>query len=258
MKIALIQMEVLAKQRAQNIKHGLELLEKVQVTADVAILPEVWTTGYSLGKLSEQAETMEGEVVKQLSKIARTKKIYIVAGSMAMNFEGKYYNTSLVFDKTGEILAKYSKIHLFSLFAEEQIFTAGSARKVMDIAGITSGVAICYDIRFPELIRAMAVDGAKVIYLPAEWPAVRGDAWELMVRANAAINQVYICAVNCVGEFKGEKFYGNSMIVSPLGEILQRGTAQEEIIYGELDITQVDKVRAGMSVLKDLRTDLYG
>lgn len=257
MKIALIQMNILSKQREQNIKHGLELLEQVQAGVEVAVLPEVWTTGYSLGKLSEQAETLTGELVMQLSTLARSKNMYIVAGSIAMNMAGKYFNTTLVFDKNGDIIGRYNKIHLFSLFAEEKIFAPGQERTVVDIAGVKSGLAICYDIRFPELIRAMALDGAKIIYLPAEWPAVRGEAWELMVRASAAINQVYICAVNCVGEFKGEKFYGHSMLVSPLGEIVKIAAAEEAIIYSEIDLKQVDAVRVKMSVLQDLRQDMY-
>ena len=88
-----------------------------------------------------------------------------------MNMAGKYFNTTLVFDKNGDIIGRYNKIHLFSLFAEEKIFVPGQERTVVDIAGVKSGLAICYDIRFPELIRAMALDGAKIIYLHAEWPA---------------------------------------------------------------------------------------
>lgn len=257
MKIAIIQMEVLAKERAQNIKHGLELLEQVQEGVEVAVLPEVWSTGYSLGKLAEQAENLSSELVQQLAAIAKRKNIYIVAGSLPMKIGKRFFNTSLVFNGQGELVGKYSKIHLFSLFSEEKLFAAGQERVVVDIAKVKSGLAICYDIRFPELIRAMALDGAKIIYLPAEWPAVRGEAWELMVRANAAINQVYICAVNCVGEFKGEEFYGHSMLVSPLGEILAVAGLKEEILYVEADLDLVESVRAKMSVLQDLRKDMY-
>lgn len=257
MKVALIQMKVVEKNKEANVRHGLDLLRGIDRAVDVAILPEMWTTGYSIGRLSEQAEKLDGDVAKQVAAIAKEKNMYIVAGSMASEIGDKFYNTTLVFSPAGELLDSYSKVHLFSLFNEQDIVSAGSERKVLDIAGIPSGLAICYDLRFPEFARAMALDGAKVLFLPAEWPSVRGYAWELLNKASAAFNQLYICAVNCAGEFKGQEFYGHSMVVSPMGEVLAVAGKGEEILYVDFDVAAVDKARASMSMLQDLRWDLY-
>lgn len=257
MKVALVQMKVVEKNKTANIAHGLQMLRSIDRKVDVAILPEMWTTGYSIGKLSEQAECIDGDVAKQVAQIAIEKNMYIVAGSMATELDGKFYNTTLVFSPQGELLDKYSKVHLFSLFNEQDIVSAGSERKVLEIAGVPSGLAICYDLRFPEFARAMALDGAKILYLPAEWPTVRGYAWELLNKASAAFNQMFVCAVNCAGEFKGQEFYGHSMVVSPLGEVIAMAGTEEEILYVEFDVNAVDKARTSMSMLQDLRWDLY-
>ena len=257
MKIALVQMSVAEKDKQINVRHGLDLLNSVDDNTDVAVLPEVWTTGYSLGRLERDAETMDSELLKMISEIAKRKRLNIIAGSIALNIDGKISNTSLVFDKEGKLKDYYSKVHLFSLFNEQSLFAAGNKRTVLDIAGVRSGVAICYDIRFPEFVRAMVKDGAKILYLPAEWPSVRGAAWELMIRANAAISQIYVCAVNCVGSFKGQEFYGHSMLVNPMGEIVAMAGSKEEIVYVQPDMQLVDDVRSHMSVMQDLRSDLY-
>lgn len=257
MKVALVQMKVVERDKEANVKHGLELLSSINQAVDVAILPEMWTTGYSIGKLSEQAEKIDGDVAKQVAMLAKAKNMYIVAGSMATDIEGKFYNTTLVFSPKGELIDTYSKVHLFSLFNEQDIVSAGNERKVVDIAGVPAGLAICYDLRFPEFARGMALDGAKILYLPAEWPSVRGYAWELLSKASAAFNQMYVCAVNCAGEFKGQEFYGHSMVVSPMGEVIAMAGTQEEILYVEFDIAAVDKARATMSMLQDLRWDVY-
>ncbi len=257
MKIALIQMSVVEKNKNKNIEHGLELLRSVQVGTEVAVLPEMWTTGYSIGRLHEQAERMDGTVVEELRSIAIVQNMYIVAGSMAMEKNGRFYNTSLIISPQGGMVGSYDKIHLFSLYNEQAMFTAGAGRMVAEVAGVPSGVAICYDVRFPELGRALAQDGAKIVYIPAEWPEVRGYAWELAVKSFAMSNQVFVCAVNCVGTFKGKEFYGHSMLVSPWGVPVVQGGTAEEILYVDVDIAEVDAVRAELSMLQDVRWDMY-
>ena len=258
MKIALIQMEVIEKNKQQNVQHGLDLLRSVREGTNVAVLPEMWTTGYSIGKLSEQAEYMNGELAQELARIAAQKNMYIVAGSMATYGDNGFYNTTMVFSPQQGLLDTYSKIHLFSLFNEQNMVNAGKERKVLDIAGVSSGLAICYDMRFPELGRAMAQDGAKIVYIPAEWPTVRGYAWELAAKGFALFNQCFVCAVNCAGSFKGQEFYGHSMLVSPWGEVLAMAQgASEEIVYAQVDVDEVDNARSTMSMLKDVRWDLY-
>ncbi len=258
LRVALIQMKVEEKNRQLNIEHGLELLRQVAGKADVAVLPEVWTTGYSLGNLAKEAENFESDLVKELSDLAKTGKLTIVAGSMPFcRPDGKVYNTTLVYGKDGSILADYDKIHMFGLYNEEKYFKAGNKRSEFSLDGWSCGLSICYDLRFPELFRAMALNGVQIVYLPAQWPTVRGAAWRLLVQARAMESQIYVCAVNSVGMFKREPFFGHSMVVGPDGNIIAEAGDEDEIVYVDIQAESVAKVRSAMSVLTDVRRELY-
>lgn len=258
MRLALIQMNVVEKNKTANVKHGLELLNSVEKSTDVAVLPEVWTTGYSLGALSKEAERLDGDLVKELSKLAKAKQLGIVAGSFALRKEdGKIYNTTLAFDNMGNLIADYDKIHMFSLYKEQKFFAYGNKKTLIELVNMKAGFSICYDLRFPELFRSMALDGAQIVYLPAEWPAPRGADWQLLVRARAVENQMYMCAVNCVGKFKDMPFYGHSLLVAPDGEVVVEGSGEEEVLYANVQIDLVDSIRSKMNVLKDVRKELY-
>ena len=255
MKIALLQMDIQERNKDENVKHGLELLAQAAVGQDVVVMPEIWTTGYSLGHIEQDAETMEGPVIAAIKTIARENKCNIVAGSMPMKIEGKIYNTSVVIDRNGAILDYYSKFHLFGLFHEERFFAPGKHLATYQLDGIECSNTICYDLRFPEMFRHLALAGAKMIFIPAEWPTPRGDVWKLLVQARAIENHIFICAVNCTGFFKGEPFYGNSMIVSPTGKIIVEGDEKEAILYGDIDLEDIKRVRNRINVLNDVREE---
>ena len=146
---------------------------------------------------------------------------------------------------------------MFSLYNEQKFFKAGNKRVTFNMDDVTCGLSICYDLRFPELFRAMALDGASVIFLPAQWPVVRGDVWRLLLQARAVENQFYMCGVNCVGEFKNDKFYGHSMLIAPNGAIITEGEETEAIIYSQIDTQLVDSSRSALSVLKDVRREFF-
>ncbi|MGL5206658.1 MAG: carbon-nitrogen family hydrolase [Acidaminococcaceae bacterium] len=257
MKISLVQMKIQEKNKEANVKHGLELLQEAVVGQDVAILPEIWTTGYSLGRLEQEAEEIDGPVVKNLQKIAKDSNCAVVAGSLPLLLDGKVHNTSVVINKKGEIIYLYSKMHLFGMFKEERFFAAGNTYEPFVLDGVACGASICYDLRFPELYRRLALKGAKVIFVPAEWPEVRGDVWRLLLQARAVENQTYICGINCVGSFKDDTFYGHSMIVAPNGKILVEGGSDEEILRAEIDLDLIDKLRRKLNALDDVRTEIF-
>ncbi len=258
MRLALVQMEIAEKNRALNISHGLELLREAAGQADVAVLPEVWTTGYSLGALHREAENASSALLGDIAAIARENNTTIVAGSMPFKRQDeKTYNTMLVYGKDGGRIAEYDKVHMFGLYNEEKYFKAGSRRVQFELDGMKAGAAICYDLRFPELFRAMALEGTEMVFLPAEWPASRGDAWRLLVQARAVESQLYMCAVNCVGRFRQDVFYGHSMLVAPDGTIVAEGNEKEEIIYADVKPELVASVRGSMSVLTDVRSEVY-
>ena len=211
MKIALLQLEVLEKNKAANVAHGLQLAAEAAQKHDLLVLPEVWTTGYSLGHLEQEAETPASPVLAQLAELARSEQCAILAGSVPMRHaNGKVYNTSAAINKNGEIVNLYDKVHLFGLFHEEDFFAPGNNFQAFTLDGLCCGSTICYDLRFPELFRHLALQGAQLIFCPAEWPEARGDIWRLLAQARAAENHIFVVAVNCAGSFKGAPFYGHS------------------------------------------------
>lgn len=256
MKIGLLQLAVLEKNKAANVAHGLELLRQHAVDHDLLVMPEVWTTGYSLGHLKEEAEPVDSPVLKEICEIAAVNQCAILAGSVPMAREGKVYNTSVAIDKAGKLVNMYDKVHLFGLFHEEKFFAPGNNFKAFELDGVTCGSTICYDLRFPELFRHLALQGARIIFCPAEWPEARVDIWRLLPQARAAENHTYVIAVNCSGYFKGAPFGGHSMVVAPTGKILAEAGTGEEFVSCEIDLELVDKVRAQLNALADVRKEL--
>ena len=257
MKIALVQMRIEERNKAANVEHGIELLQKAVVGQDVVIMPEIWTTGYSLGRLEKEAEELDGPVVKKIQEIARTSNCAIIPGSVPLMLNGKVHNTSIVINKKGEIIYLYSKMHLFGMFHEERFFEAGDTYEPFMLGDVACGASICYDLRFPELYRRLAIKGAQVIFVPAEWPEARGDVWRLLLQARAMENQTYICGINCVGTFKEDTFYGHSMIVAPNGKIVVEGGSQEEILRAEIELDLIGKMRKKLNALEDVRQELF-
>ena len=256
MKIALVQMEILEKNREANIRHGLELVRQAAVSHDLLVLPEIWTTGYSLSRLQQEAETVSSFLVMELCRIAADKHCCMLAGSVPMLREGKIYNTALAISRQGKLVHLYDKVHLFGLFREEDFFAPGDNFSTFDLDGICCGTTICYDLRFPELYRHLALQGAEIIFCPAEWPEARGDVWRLLAQARAAENHIFMVAVNCAGSFKKAPFYGHSMVIAPSGKIIAEAGSGEEILSCELDLTEIKRVRARLNALADVRKEL--
>ena len=258
MRIALVQMKVEERNNKRNKEHGIELLNAVDEKTDIAVLPEIWTTGYSLGNLYKECETKDSSLIKELSNIAVKKQLTIVAGSVPLKREDeKIYNSTLVFNKQGDIIAEYDKLHMFTFYNEDKFFQSGTRRIHFNVEELSCALSICYDIRFPEFYRTLALEGAQIVFVPAEWPEIRSDAWNLLLKARAVENQMYICAVNASGKFKRDDFYGHSMLIDPYGEILVEAGKEETIVYGVVDKQNVVKARQSMPVLNDVRRESY-
>jgi len=256
MKIALIQMLIKEHSCKENTEHGLALLKKAAPGCDIAVLPEIWTTGYSLGHLDSEAEEMGSGLIQKIQAIAKDASCAILAGSIPIRVEGKVYNLSVAVDKDGKIVATYGKAHLFGMFHEERFFAPGMDFEVFDLAGVKCGSTICYDLRFPELYRYLATKGAKIIFCPAEWPSARGYAFDLLSRARALENHVFIAAVNCAGSTKGQPFYGHSKLIAPNGSVIAEASDQEDILIAEADLTEIDKANGYLDVLSDVRLSI--
>ncbi|WP_199614874.1 carbon-nitrogen family hydrolase [Paenibacillus alkalitolerans] len=262
MLVSLIQMDIAVGEPETNRKRALRLMAEAVnagTKPDVIVLPELWNTGYALEKIGEIADR-DGEPTKRIfSEFARNHKVNVVAGSVAVSMpDGKGVgNTMYVFDREGRLTADYSKLHLFRLMDEEKYLAAGGRLGSFELEGVPAGMMICYDIRFPELSRKLALDGAKVLFVPAEWPKPRLHHWRTLLMARAIENQMYVVACNRVGESRGTEFFGHSMVISPWGEVLAEGGEQETILTAELDMDEVDRVRRTIPVFDDRRPEFY-
>lgn len=258
LSVVLLQMDIAFGKPEENRARVEKLLhEAIQKNPDVVVLPELWTTGYDLERLDEIAEGEQRETEKFLSNLAKQYHIHFVAGSIAKKCEKGIANTLIVFNRDGEKVFEYSKAHLFRLMDEEKYFVAGSKKGLFQLDEIDCGGLICYDIRFPEWIRAHVLAGVTILFIPAQWPSERIDHWQTLLRARAIENQCFIIACNRAGSDPNNTFGGHSLIIGPWGEILAEAGTEQEIIHAELDINQVQKIRNTIPIFEDRREELY-
>ncbi|WP_422660864.1 carbon-nitrogen family hydrolase [Paenibacillus sp. EC2-1] len=262
MNIALIQSYIEVGDPAANQKRIFDHMEKAMEAdpkPDILVLPEMWNTGYALDRIQEIADKEGRETRENLSSFARKHRVQIIGGSIAEKMDEQIYNTMYIFNRQGEQVAKYSKMHLFRLMDEEKHLQAGDEAVTFELEeGLIAGALICYDIRFPELARTLALEGAKVLFVPAEWPHPRLNHWRTLLIARAIENQMYVVACNRVGDSGETSFFGHSMIIDPWGEIVAEGGEEEAIITGNLDSSLTDSVRQRIPVFEDRRPSLYG
>ncbi|MEF3308175.1 carbon-nitrogen family hydrolase [Paenibacillus sp. GYB004] len=260
LKVAILQMDIAIGEPETNFAKLSELLEscvQAESKPDVIVFPEMWNTGYALDRIREIGDR-DGERTKAfISAFCRKHGVNIVAGSVAELDGDQVRNTIYAFDREGREAGEYSKIHLFRLMDEEKYLTAGDTLGKLELDGVPAGMMICYDIRFPELSRRLALDGVKVLFVPAEWPHPRLHHWRTLLTARAIENQMYVVACNRVGTSGTTSFFGHSMVIDPWGEILTEGDESEQILTADLDLTVVDKVRATIPVFADRRPELY-
>lgn len=259
-KIALIQSDIILGEPKKNRVKLEQLMEQAVsciVKPDLIVLPELWNTGYALQTIDKLADPEGGESRAWLSAFARRHGVYVVGGSVAEKRSGKVYNTMLVFNRLGQELGSYSKIHLFRLMEEEKHLTPGDQKVTFQLGGVTAGAVICYDIRFPELTRSLVLQGAKLLIVVAEWPHPRLHHWRTLLMARAIENQMYVLGCNRIGTSGNDTFFGHSMIIDPWGEIVAEGSEVEEIVTGSIDLSTVDEVRSRIPIFSDRRPSLY-
>ncbi|MEM6284411.1 MAG: carbon-nitrogen family hydrolase [Chloroflexota bacterium] len=222
----------------------------------LVLLPELWSTGYDWVNYRDLAVPVNGGMFSEMSTVAQKAKISVF-GSMLEKRANQFSNTGAFVAANGRTMGLYRKIHLFRLFNEDRYLQAGSSWLTMDLPWGATSTAICYDLRFPEMFRRMADEGAQLILLVAEWPLVRIEHWRTLIRARAIENQVFIAAVNACGETGDTVFGGHSMIVDPWGKIVVEGGEEPMVITGEIEMDAVREAREAMTILQDRRTDLY-
>jgi predicted amidohydrolase len=266
MRVALCQMR-----SGEDVETNIALAERLLCEAadggaDIAALPEVFTyLGSSAGR-TPAAEPVPGPTTDRLAAIARERGMWILGGSVIERDDGRIHNTSTLFDRDGELVSRYRKIHLFDVdlpgqppFRESATFTPGDELVTHETGVARVGLSICYDLRFPELYRGLVTMGAEVIFVPAQFQRETGtDHWEVLLRARAIEDQCFMVAPTQWGAYgapeKGRCSYGNSMAIDPWGRVLSRAPDEGDgVWFADLDLTELRRIRASLPALQHRR-----
>jgi len=237
-------------------------MEASTLGSKLLCLPEMATTGFDWNKNRKLLEGSK-DYLGQVAALAKEHNIAICGSFLEQTESGRPANTAYYFDSCGSIVAKYRKIHLFTLFQEDKHVEPGSQFVVADTSLGRTGFSICYDLRFPELFRRNAELGAVVQMLPAAFPHPRLEHWQILVRARAIENQCFLIAVNqCGTEGHGDKvgniqYFGHSMVVDPWGNLCAEADEAECLLTVEIDLELVSKTRKQLSAFDDRRPELF-
>ena len=217
----------------------------------------LWSTGYDLENASLYAAELNEGIFAETAVLARQHNLNIIGSCLSKLDDNKFGNTAIFVNHKGDILADYSKIHLFQLMAEHQFLAAGEKLTTVDTKWGSMGLAICYDLRFPEIFRQYALADSVLTFLPAEWPHPRLQHWRTLLRARAIENQMVMVACNRVGRSKDTDFCGHSCVVDPWGEVLVEGGEDEDLLLAEVDLERVTAVRQTIPIFQDRRPGIY-
>ena len=265
MKIAILQMDVKMAQNfadcEQNFIRARGLIDRaLKRGADVLVLPEAFNTGFCVQNFKRLADAGAARTKGFLSEISQNCGAVLIGGSINSERD-KIYNSAFVYQNGAEIL-RYDKVHAFSLARENEIVSGGDRLGICEIKfknrAVKIGVAICYDLRFCEIFRALALRGAQVVFVIAQFAQSRIEHFITLAKARAIENQIFICAVNGCGDTgQGESFGGNSMLIGPGGEIVARLGKKEAVKIARADLNEILKFRAKMDLLKDMKPKIY-
>eukprot|EP00190_Bangiopsis_sp_CCMP1999_P005422 CAMPEP_0198732438 /NCGR_PEP_ID=MMETSP1475-20131203/35888_1 /TAXON_ID= ORGANISM="Unidentified sp., Strain CCMP1999" /NCGR_SAMPLE_ID=MMETSP1475 /ASSEMBLY_ACC=CAM_ASM_001111 /LENGTH=292 /DNA_ID=CAMNT_0044495555 /DNA_START=297 /DNA_END=1175 /DNA_ORIENTATION=+ len=276
-KLALLQIAVGADKK-KNLEHAQAAVrEAAKNGSRMAMLPECFNCPYDNSCFPEYAEevpevgtplsdAVKGSSVGMLQTLAAEENMYIVGGSVPERSAGKIYNTSVSVTPEGKVAAKHRKVHLFDInvpgkikFQESEVLSAGNSPTMFDVGDFKVSVAICYDIRFPEFAMMVANEGAKLLCIPGAFNMTTGPAhWELLMRARALDNQMYVAACSPARDPNASYVaWGHSMVCSPWGEVVACTEDKEDIVYADIDMDRLREVRESIPTNRQKRTDLY-
>lgn len=266
MKVALVQLAYGDDEPVRERVDRAADLVRQQRGHDLVVLPELWAAGgFDYRHWGERAEEVSGAVAAAMGQAARDAGVTLLAGSIVERHgqagpEGKdLWNTQLLFGADGGLLATYRKIHRFGFGAgEPKLMEAGDELVLVDLpdgAGgtVRTGLTTCYDLRFPELYRALLDEGARVFAIPAAWPARRVGHWTLLARARAIEDQCWVLACNTAGTHARHQMGGHSIVVAPTGDVVAEAGLDEEVLSVDIDPGLVESWRADFPVLEDRR-----
>ncbi|MEP0815309.1 MAG: carbon-nitrogen family hydrolase [bacterium] len=227
-------------------------------SGSLVVLPELFHCGYDWSFIRGLTEADTARTISRLSDCAKRHSVFLIAGSIAEARGDQKFNTSFVFDPDGNQIARYSKAHLFSLFEEDRHICAGNSAVCVECGKANVGLMICYDMRFPEHARRLAIDGAQILAVPSVWPLKRRHAWRTLAIARAIEQQCAVIAVNRAGIDSTGADYGASLIVDSWGNVLAESEgSNEDTIEAEISLDEVAKSRSHIPTFGERRPDVY-
>ena len=266
MRVGLCQIPVSSSPAVNLERVRLALAQAADGGAELAVFPEATQIRFG-SDLRAAAEPLDGPFCTALADAARSAGVALVAGVFEPAPDGRVYNTAVAYDGAGRLVASYRKLHLFDAFGqrESELVAPGSTPVICTLAGMRTGLAICYDVRFGELSRALAVGGASLLVLPAAWAAglFKEDHWVTLVRARAIENTMWVAAVGQVPDpderpTRAATGVGRSMLVDPLGVVRADLGPAPGVLVAEVDASLIDTVRASLPSLENRRDDVFG
>lgn len=258
MRIALAQFDVKSGETDANLATASKYVTlAARRGAKLVVLPELWSSGYDLERSQMHARVSQEKVLPALTNLARRHQLYILGSVLRANARHEVFNSAVLLDPGAGPTRVYRKIHLFGPMLENQFLTPGRTTPIFQLPFGTTALAICYDLRFPELFRKYALKGTQLVILCAQWPAIRLEHWRTLVRARAIENQFFMAACNRTGTSQGTRFAGHSMIVDPWGNVLREGTGEAALLTADIDFRAVDESRSRISTLSDRQPLLY-
>ncbi|MBE8955710.1 MAG: carbon-nitrogen family hydrolase [Quinella sp. 2Q5] len=241
MRVSIAQFKSALGAADENFSTAARLIEAAQ-PCDVIVLPELWSTGYYPTPVENFADDVGHRTIDFICAAAKKFSVNIVGGSVIVNDGGKIFNRCHVANRSGQIVAAYDKTHLFGFAGEDDVFSAGNELTTFELDGVICGAAICYDLRFPETIRRLALGGAEIIFVPAAWSLKRLRPRQILTKARAIENQLFVVFANSAGI---------SEVVDPRGEVIIEGGRDTGILTAEINFDVRRDVRAAMNLLAD-------
>jgi predicted amidohydrolase len=255
--VALAQMDVRTGQpEANEAKARTFAAQAQEAEANLLVFPELWLHGYDLERAEDWASPLGEGGFSCMADMARQHGLYVSGTGLERHAEG-VSNTSVLYGPDGALVGFYRKIHLFPLMGEPRYLVAGDRATVCETDWGAIGLTICYDLRFPELYRTLALAGASLVLIPAQWPEPRLEAWLLLARARAIENELFVAACNRVGEQGISEFPGRSAVIDPWGKALVEGDDQERLLVAGLEKKEIRRARRYLTVFEDRRPEAY-
>ncbi len=255
-RVALVQVDVSSSEPVHDrVTRTLALVDEAARDCDLLVLPELWHVGaFDIVAAQEHAQPIDGPLVTALSGLAREHGIWLHGGSLAEVDGGDHFNTSVLLAPDGALAAAYRKIHLFGFDGgETTLMSGGDELFVVETPLGPTGLATCYDLRFPELFRALVEGGATAFLISSGWPTPRIEHWDVLTQARAIENQAWVIACNEVGEQPGVTLGGHSSVIDPRGSVIARAGSSAEVLVVDIDPGAAEQWRQDFPVLQDIR-----